>query len=164
MRLRSLVPLLAAALAGATPALAHAKGPDHGGAAAGGAVGGLLCGGGTIAYAAARAGGREAKSDDPMLWHQAAGPGVLVAFFGEHALVGGATGAFGDGPRAGFLIGGAVTCTLDVVWIIASEVIAYQQEPAVALVQHDDGGWRLAPPPVAIRRDGAYVSLFAVQF
>ena len=156
--------LIAAAFAVAMPAPARAKGADHGGAAVGGAVGGLLCGGGTLVYARLRAGGREARADDPMLWHQTEGPGVLGAFFGEHAIVGGLTGAFGNGPRQGFLVGGAVTCTLDIGWILASELIGSQQEPGVALIERSTGGWRLAAPPVAIRRDGVWASLFAVRF
>jgi hypothetical protein len=145
---------------------AEAKGPDHAGAAAGGVVSGLVCGGGTLLYARARAGGH-ASADDPMLWHQAEGPGILGAFFAEHALVGGLTGAFGDGPRGGFLIGGAVTCTLDIGWIVASEILASQQEPGpggTALLERSDGSWRLSPPPVVIRRDGAWVSLLSVRF
>lgn len=156
--------LAALALLFALPA--QAKGPDHGGAAVGGVVGGLICGGGTLVYARLRAGGRESRSDDPMLWHQTEGPGILGAFFAEHALVGGATGAFGNGPRGGFLIGGAVTCTLDIGWIVASEILAAQQEPgpATALLEKSDAGWRLGPPPIAIRRDGALVSLLSVRF
>ena len=161
--LRALLLALAAVALALAPAPCLAKNPDHVGAAAGGAVAGLVCGGGTIVYAQLRTGG-QSKPDDPILWHQAQGPAILGAFFVEHGAVGGLTGAIGDGPRAGFIIGGAVTCTLDVAWIITSEVIAANSEPSIALVQHDRAGWRLGVPPVAVRRDGAAVELFAMRF
>lgn len=173
MRWGIVIPALALAVGSvALPRRAEARGPDHVGAALGGLAGGLICGGGTLVYARLRAGGRESHTDDPMLWHQTEGPAVLGAFFGEHALVGGLTGALGNGPRPGFIIGGAVTCTLDVAWIITSEVIAAGQEPeptpggapAAFLNRDPDAGWRIAPPPIAVARDGAWVSLLAIRF
>jgi hypothetical protein len=147
---------------------AVAAGHDHGGAAIGGVVAGLVCGSGTLAYARLRSGGREARSDDPMLWHQAEGPGWIGAFFAEHAAAGGLTGAFFSGPRQGFVIGGLITCSLDAGWIIASEVIAAGQEQGpgaqAALIERNDGAWRVGMPPIVVGRDGAWASILAVRF
>lgn len=145
----------------ALPASASA-GANHTGAAAGGAVAGLVCGGATLTYSRLRAGTGE---DSPLLWHSTSGPGWIVVFFAEHAAVGGVTGAFGDGAREGFVIGGAVTCGLDIVYIVASEILYAQEEPVVALAERDDSGrWRFGVPPIAVGKRSAWIPLLSVRF
>lgn len=146
---------------------AHAKEndrPNHGQAAIGGAVAGLVCGGGTLVYAKARA---KAGSSGPLLWHPDESPGWVGVFFLEHAAVGGLSGAFGRGSRDGFVIGGAVTCTLDIAWIVSAEILAKQardDDAELALVNRGPSGWTLGPPPVVVTHRGAWISLFAWRF
>lgn len=142
---------------------AHARSHvNHGAAAIGGGVAGLVCGGGTFTYATLRAG---AEGKDPLAFHQGSGPGWIGIFFAEHAAAGGLTGAFGDGPREGFVIGGAVTCTLDLVWIVASEVIARgDEEPTMGALERSKGRWRFGVPPVAVEPKGVRATLFAWRF
>lgn len=154
---------------GAAPARERS---DHGGAGVGGAVAGLVCGGGTLVYAKAR---EKAGGAGPRLWHTGEGPGWIGVFFLEHAAAGGLTGAFARGPRQGFLVGGAVTCTLDAAWIVAAELLASSAReddeglvhlaPApLGLAEVGPGGWRIGAPPVVVTRRGAWMSLFAWKF
>ena len=161
--------IAAAALLGFS-GLAHAKEkdrPDHGQAAIGGAVAGLVCGGGTLVYAKAR---EKAGSSGPLLWHPGESPGWVGVFFLEHAAVGGLTGAFGDGSREGFVIGGAVTCTLDIAWIVTAEILARQAREddaglaSLGLVEKRPDGWAMGPPPIVVTHRGAWISLFAWRF
>jgi len=167
------VPALAAAVACfVLPSGASAKeDPNHGGAAIGGAVAGLVCGGGTLVYAKAR---EKTGDSGPLLWHTSDGPGWVGVFFLEHAAIGGLTGALGEGPRQGFIIGGAVTCTLDILWIVSAELLARAARdddkglthlsPVLGLAEKSPDGWRLGVPPVVVTRRGAWMSLFAVRF
>ena len=151
----------------AVPRGAEAR-PNHGGAAMGGAVAGLVCGGGTMVYARLRAG-----PEGPLLWHTGGGPGWVGVYFLEHGAVGGLTGALGNGPRAGFIIGGAVTCALDITWVIASEILAaeaaedadrlsFLRAEAVAEVGPD--GIRFGVPPIVVTRRGAWAPLLQWRF
>lgn len=153
---------------------AHAKEddrPNHGQAAIGGAVAGLVCGGGTLVYAKAR---EHAGSSGPLLWHSEESPAWVGVFFLEHAAVGGLTGALGEGSRQGFVIGGAVTCALDIVWIVSAEILAKQARdddetlarlpPPAGFAELSPNGWRFGPPPVVVTRRGAWMSLFAWRF
>lgn len=152
-------------------ALAKEDDPNHGGAAIGGAVAGMVCGGGTLVYAKAR---EKTGGGGPLLWHSSSGPGWVGVFFLEHAGVGGLTGAFGQGPRQGFVIGGAVTCTLDLLWIVSAEILARAAReddegltllaPALGLAEKGPDGWRMGMPPVIVTRRGAWMSLFGWRF
>lgn len=144
---------------GAIARPAHAEPRNHAGGAAGGAVAGLLCGGTTLTYSKLRGG-----ADGPVLWHGNS-PGWIGVFFIEHAAIGGASGALGDGPRQGFVVGAAVTCGLDLVYVIASEIIAAtDREPTMALLEVTPAGTRWGAPPVALGPQGAWISLFAYEF
>lgn len=170
MRIAALVAGVAL-LSFSAPAHAKEEAPNHGGAAIGGAVAGLICGGGTLVYAKAR---EKAGGAGPLLWHSGEGPGWVGVFFLEHAGVGGLTGAFGPGPRQGFVIGGAVTCSLDLLWIVSAEVLARAAReddkgltllaPPLGLAEKGPGGWRVGVPPVIVTRRGAWMSLFAWRF
>lgn len=153
---------------------AGAQEVNHGSAAVGGAIGGLICGSATLTYAKLR---ESAGGSGPLLWHQGDGPGWIGIFFLEHAALGGVTGAFGDGSTEGALIGGAVTCALDVAWIVSAEILARQAReededldrgrppPALALVDlSPEAGIRLGLPPIVVTRRGAWMSLFAFTF
>lgn len=171
MRIAAALAAGLAALSFAQPAHAREDRPNHGGAAIGGAVAGLICGGGTLVYAKAR---EKAGGAGPLLWHSGDGPGWVGVFFLEHAGVGGLTGAFGRTPRQGFVIGGAVTCTLDVLWIVSAEVLARaareddkgltRLRPALGLAERGPQGWRMGLPPVVVTRRGAWMSLLAWRF
>ncbi len=144
------------------PATAGAE-SNHAGAAAGGGVAGLVCGGMTLTYSRLRAG--SGAEDSPLLWHSTAGPGWIAVFFVEHAAVGGLSGAFGDGPREGFVIGGAVTCGLDIVYVVASEILFAQEEPVLAVAERGaDGQWRFGVPPIAVGKRSAWIPLLSVRF
>ncbi len=141
------------------PRPARAEPRDHVGGGAGGAVAGLICGGATLTYSKLRGG-----ANGPVLWHGDSA-GWIGVFFAEHAAVGGLSGALGDGPRQGFVVGGAVTCGLDIVYVVASELIAAtDDEPSMALLEISPDGTRWGAPPVAVGPDGAWISLFAWEF
>jgi len=128
----------------------------------GGGVGGLVCGGATFTYAKLRAG---AEHKDPLAFHDSSGPGWIAIFFAEHAAAGALTGGFGNGPREGFVIGGAVTCTADLVWVVASEILsAGDDEPPAGGIERANGRWRFGIPPVAVDRRGFRATLFAWRF
>lgn len=169
MRIAAVVALLA--FLAFEPAALAKEDPNHGGAAIGGALAGLVCGAGTLVYAKAR---EKTGDSGPLLWHTSEGPGWIGVFFLEHAAIGGLTGAFGEGPRQGFVIGGAITCTLDIVWIVSAELLARAARdddegltllaPAMGLAERGPLGWRLGVPPVVVTRRGAWMSLIAWRF
>ena len=167
--------VLAAACLALVPVGAHAKEaePNHEGAAIGGAIAGMVCGGATLVYAKAR---ERAGGAGPLLWHSGESPGWIGVFFLEHAGVGGLTGAFANGPRQGFWVGAAVTCTLDIAWIVTAEILAkwareddealarLRAGPPLGLAEKGPHGWRVGLPPVVVSDRGAWMSLFAWRF
>ena len=159
----------------AAPAFAaEDEDPNHISAAAGGGVAGLVCGGVTLTYARIR---ESAGSSGPLLWHEGESAGWVGVFFLEHAVAGSLTGALGRGTREGMIIGGAITCTLDLVWIVSAELLArsardddeglddgQREPPPLGLAELGPRGLRVGLPPVIVTRRGAWMSLFAWRF